>query len=67
VNEINRGLGLTPSLIATVAARVDPQDQLKTGFAVDTLEGTCERVAGDAVVIDFPDLEKVLGDVIEGS
>jgi hypothetical protein len=46
---------------------VDPQDQLKTGLAIDTLEGTSERVAGDAVVIDFPDLEKVLGDVIEGS
>jgi hypothetical protein len=46
---------------------VDPQDQLKTGFAIDTLEGTRERVAGDAVVIDFPDLEKVLRNVIEGT
>jgi hypothetical protein len=46
---------------------VDPQDQLKTGFAIDPFEGTCERVAGDAVVKDFPHLEKVLGDVIEGT
>ena len=67
MNEIKEGLGLTPSLIASGAARVDPQDQLETGFAVDTRKGSCERVAGDAVVKDFPDLEQVLGNVIEGA
>jgi hypothetical protein len=44
---------------------MDPQDQLKTGLAIDTLEGASERVAGDAVVKDFPHLEKVLRDVIK--
>jgi hypothetical protein len=46
---------------------VDPQDQRKTGLAIDTLEGTRERVAGDAVVKDFPDLEQVFWNVIEGT
>ena len=64
---LNSGQGLTPSLSVSGAARVDPQDQLKTGLAIDTLEGTSERVAGDAVVKDFPHLEKVFGDVIEGT
>jgi hypothetical protein len=45
---------------------VDPKDQLKFGFAVDPFEWASDRVAGDAVLIDFQDLEKVLGDVIEG-
>jgi hypothetical protein len=46
---------------------VDPQDQLKTGLAVYTRKGTCECVAGDAVVKDFPHLEKVFWNVIEGT
>ena len=63
----NAGQGLTPSLRASGAARVDPHDQLKTGFAVDPRKGTRQRVAGDAVLIDVQDLEKVLGNVIEGA
>jgi hypothetical protein len=46
---------------------VDPQDQLKTGLAVDPFERSCDRVAGDAVVVDFPDLEKVLRNVVEAA
>jgi hypothetical protein len=45
---------------------VDPKDQLKFRLTIDTLERASERVAGDAVLIDFQDPEKVLGDVIEG-
>jgi hypothetical protein len=45
---------------------VDPKNQLQTGLAVDTLEGPRERIAGDAVLKDLPDLEQVLWNVIEG-
>jgi hypothetical protein len=45
---------------------VDPKDQLKFGFAVDPFERAGERVAGDAVLIDFQDLEQVFWNVIEG-
>ena len=57
MNSAKDGQGLTPSLIASGAARVDPQDQLQSGFAVDTLKRSRQRVAGDAVVVDFPDPE----------
>ena len=46
---------------------MDPQDQLKTGLAVDTFEWSRDRVSGDAVVVDFPDLEQVLRDVVEAA
>jgi hypothetical protein len=46
---------------------VDPKDQLKFGFAVDPFERASDRVAGDAVLIDVQDPEKVFWNVIEGT
>jgi hypothetical protein len=66
VNESNRDQGLDPSLIASGAARVDPKDQLKFRLTVDPFERASDRVAGDAVLIDIQDFEKVLWNVIEG-
>jgi hypothetical protein len=46
---------------------VDPKDQLKFGFTIDPFERSCDRVAGDAVLIDIQDLEQVFWNVIKGA
>jgi hypothetical protein len=46
---------------------VDPKDQLKFGLAVDPFQRAGDRVAGDAILIDIQDLEKVFWNVIKGT
>ncbi len=54
-----------PKIPVSVAA--DPQDQLQRRFSVLAFQRPRERVAADAVVIDFVDLKQVFGDVVDGA